>query len=176
MVVSIAAGQKVRTSDFLQLPQGIIARGVRTTNGTGTTTGSSSTAQGIMILSAALTAGRLYAIYTQPFNLFTATAPATQVSMQVEIHFTIDGTTPTGANTVLNAVNSGTMEGNGNFDQVSVGGFYVPSTALTFKAFLGYWRTVGAGATVQSAASATQPVTMLIEDLGVDPGNTATIL
>lgn len=151
-------------------PLGIIARIARTTNGAGTTNASSATAQGIIILSAALLTGRLYRVFTEEFSMFTATAPATQVSCQVEIHYTIDGSTPSGSNTVLNACNTGTMEGNGNADPVSVGGLYVPTSNITFKAFLGYWRTVGAGATIGSFGSATQPVVMAIEDMGVDPG------
>lgn len=154
------------------LPRGIIARVARTTNGAGSTTGTGGTAasQGLVTLSAAMIAGRLYRVFTESFNLFTSTAPSTQVSMQVELRYTTNGATPDGTATALNEINSGTMMGNGNFDQITIGGLYVPTANITFKAWLGYWRTLGSGATVQSAGNASQPVVLAIEDMGIDPG------
>lgn len=156
-------------------PLGVISRHSRTSNATGTTSASAATGQGIVTLSVSIVSGRLYWISTNKFNVFTSTAPGT-LSTQVELRYTIDGSTPTGSSSVLNEVNTGQMMGNGNFDPIAVDGLYVPTSNVTFRVSLWYWRTNGAGATMVAAGNASQPIVLTIEDKGIaptDPGSSA---
>lgn len=162
--MALTAGQKARPSSFVgsasPLPLGVVARGNRTTS-----TASLAAETGVLRVSATVYAGRLYRIATTPLFL-GGSAGATIAGI---LRYTTDGTNPTTSSTVLAAA-SGTPTSY-TAQAVPVVGWFTPAANQTLKVLLTCARTGGTG-NFNMSTSATYPsIDLVIEDCGVDPGD-----
>lgn len=171
MAFSLTAGQKVRPSNIrTSLPLGVIARGRRTTSSTGTTTTSQTSAQGVIRISAAVLAGRLYRVACGNFGTFASAAGRTGV----QLTYTTDGSTPAASSPVLHFTQQENPSA-GVVDDTSLEGLYVPGADLTLRVLLSLWRVAGSG-THQTYGASNWPLHLFVEDIGLDPGDTGTVL
>jgi len=166
------SGQKARASQMNDLidqdsvlPLGIIARGQRVTNSTGTTT-----EVGVLRLDdVPMYAGRTYKIWTSP--LWLDTSVANDVAA-VNLRHTTDGSTPSTSSTILTAAES--VLANIAFpNSVGMSIDYSPATDTLFSVLLTVSRASGTG-TILITGSATLPISVVIEDIGLDPTDTGT--
>ena len=149
---------------------GIIARHRRTTNGTGTTASTAATAQKYMEVTASLKTGRLYRVQVQDMGVFCSVASGAETNVQIT--FTTDGSVPAPSSSVLTTAQVQTLAGS-LVASVTIGGTFVPSGNVTFRALVSYFSSP-AGPTVNAFASGTWPAEICVEDLGVDPGSSGT--
>ena len=166
------SGQRLRAGDANDLidedsvlPRGIIARGNRVTNSTGTTT-----EVGVLRLDdIPMYAGRTYRIWTSPLWLDTSVANDV---VAVNLRYTTDGSTPSTSSTIMTAAEA--VLPNASFpNSVGISIDYSPSTDTLFSVLLTVTRASGTG-TVLITGSATNPIDVVIEDIGLDPTDTGT--
>jgi len=142
-----------------------MARGMRATDST-----ASAAAQGVLqVDDVLLTAGRLYRISTSNLLMTSSVAgdaPSARMSA------TYDGTVATTASTVIAICNGPAIpaSGTGNGVLGIICQFYVPAVNETLSVLLYTTRLTGTG-NVKLIAPATNPITILVEDLGVDTGD-----
>lgn len=161
-------------SDLAALPKGIVGRAKRTTAPTPAT--GTTLATGIIALTTAgtipVTAGRLYKISAPavaPFGNGTITAVCV---WQGHFTFTTDGTVPTKASAILLQANAEVVNGGFTTD-VPMVATYSPAVTGTLGIALCYFMAVaGGGSSVQLSGSASVPLEILVEDIGLDPGTT----
>ena len=160
------AGQKTRAS---QLTAGtVIARAQRLTSGTATTATTAATAQKLCELDASLVSGRLYRICVINFGIFSTAA----ANAQLQITYTVDGTTPAVTSTLLTTGQVTTPAGSIVISG-TLSGLYAPGSNLTIKTLVSYWCNTGA-TTVNIFGGTAWPFDMVIEDVGADPGVSGT--
>jgi len=166
------AGQKARASDMNDLidkdsvlPLGIIARGNRTTTSTTTTT-----EVGVLRLDdVPMYAGRTYKIWTSPLWLDTSVAADVAAAY---LRYTTDGSTPTTSSTIMDAAQAPLA--NASFQNtVTINVQYSPSVDTLFSVLLTVVRVNGTG-NISIISSATAPIDLVIEDIGLDPTDTGT--
>lgn len=141
---------------------GIVARGRRVTNSSTTTT-----EVGVLrIDDIPITGGRTYKISTSCISINT-TVNGDIVSANVR--YTTDGSTPT--------TSSAAIGGLGQYiPSAAIGlahpfiGYYFPTADETFSVLLSVARASGTGS-VSLAASAGQPIDLIVEDMGIDTGD-----
>ncbi|MBN9108551.1 MAG: hypothetical protein J0I34_07190 [Pseudonocardia sp.] len=147
---------------------GVIARGRRTTSSTTTTATSAGTAQKVLEASATLKTGRLYRI-TAP-NVGYHRTTAGRVGLQLT--YTTNNTTPGVTSTQLNWTQAQTYDAGDPVYGATLSATYTPASNQTLRVLLSVWSvTTGTSGTY---ADAGWPTEIVIEDLGVDPGNTGT--
>jgi hypothetical protein len=159
-------------TDLSAKPAGIVGRAKRVTNAavaSGTTL-----ATGVVALATAgnipVVAGRLYRVSAPAVSAFGNGSITGVCVWQGHFTMTTNGTTPTLASTVLFQANREVPNG-GAPNVVHMECTYVPATTGTLAVALCYFMAVaGGGTSVQVSGSATAPLEILIEDLGVDPG------
>jgi hypothetical protein len=151
----------------------IMARAERATVSTGTTTTTATSAQGVLrIDDITLRAGRLYRVAAPSLGLYSSTSGDVAVA---QLTRTTDGSTPTASSTRLT---HGRVEAFGTsvVHTCDLHAVYAPGGAdVTFSVLLSIYRQSGSG-TIQAYGAADWPILLLIEDLGVDPGDTGTDL
>jgi hypothetical protein len=149
----------------------VIARGTRSTAGTATTGSAQASAQKCMEVDATLISGHLYRVYTNEFQVFST---VTSDILDIFLTYSIDGTTP-----VVSGGTSSLMQETFRSVPSTVGaqpaaasicGFYVASSAVTFKVLLAYFRAAGTGSVNIGGGSVSRTVDMFIQDMGTDPG------
>lgn len=159
--------QQAATKNYVDT-HSFIKRNTRTTAATTTTATTSATAQKVMELDAPMVTGHLYQIYTSSLEPF-GTAAAT---IEIQLTYTVDGTTPAVTSTILNKADVQVISG-GIPGTVVLTGRYVAVGSGTLKVLLSYFCAVGA-TTVGLTAGATFPMDIYIQDCGTDPGSTGT--
>lgn len=143
---------------------GVIRRGLRTTNSTGTTT-----EVGVLRIDGIpVAAGRLYRVRTATSMIFSSTVA--NDLLEARLYYSLGGTAAIGVNQFgVLSIESRTAGGSQYTDAITA---FLPSPGTgTLSVLLSIARTAGTG-TVSIPASATYPVHMTVEDLGPDPGNT----
>ena len=166
------SGQKARAADVNDLidkdsvlPLGIRARGNRTTSSTTTTT-----EVGVLRLDDIPTyAGRTYKIWTTPLALDTTVANDVAAA---SVRYTTDGSTPTTSSTQLASSQSAlTNATSANTAPISVD--YSPSADGLLSVLLTVSRVSGTG-NISILATSTVPINLVVEDIGMDPGDSGT--
>lgn len=143
-------------------PRGLIADGVRTSSASTAT----ATERPVLEVSAAVVAGRVYRISAPSLGIFASAAGGYAVAM---LKHTVNGAQPgTTSPQLTQAVVDLRVAGVGY--SVGVFGLFFATATGTLRVLLSYL-TSGVTATMQGGA--TFPITLLVEDLGSDPGNTA---
>lgn len=164
------AGQKVRASELNDLidkdsplPLGILARGNRTTSSSTTTT-----EIGVLRLDdIPIYTGRTYRIWTSPLRMDTSVA--NDVARAI-IRITTDGSTPTtssaqicAAQTILPDIASG--------QSVEISMDYSPAADELLSVLLSVSRQSGTG-NISIVGGTGIPIDLMVEDIGLDPGDT----
>lgn len=168
------AGQRV-TADLLNqlddnevspLPQGVIARGNRTSNSTAT---SGTTEQGVLrVDSIPVYAGRLYRIWTGPI-IIDGSVANDAVRMVLRGDTTGSATT---SSTQL-AIAQGVVSNIALPETFEIDIPYVPVSDGTLSVLLSIVRQSGTGV-FQALGSSTIPINLVVSDQGLDPGDTGT--
>ena len=163
---------RVAESDTAFPHTGVLARGLRTTSSTGTTTEA-----GVLRLdNIPIFEGRLYRVSLATSTLFNSTIA--NDLLEGRFYYSITGTAVVGVNIFgVISIESRTASAAQYSDAVSA--FLpspVPATSdgsgrATLSVALAVARTVGTG-TVNMTSSATYPIHMIVEDIGPDPGDT----
>jgi len=144
---------------------GIIARHRRTTTSTTTTT-----EVGVVRLDdVPVIGGRLYHIYTSTIQLASS---VNNDGLAANLRFTADGSTPTTSSTVMTSFRDQQVNATTGFTGV-ISIIYAPASDLALSLLLTVARITGTG-NAQMSGSATFPVDLVIEDIGIDPGSTGT--
>lgn len=167
----VLAGQAVTAAQWNLDTLGgtVIARHRRTSN---SSTASSSTPVGILRLDdIPITAGRSYWVVTSSLVIHSSTANDV---VRVGAYYTTDGSTPTGASTLLGIVQE-TVDATANPPAQPLSVMYFPTVDEIFSVFLGVARQAGAG-NADVLGSTTFPIDLYIIDMGEDPGATGTNL
>lgn len=161
MVASFTAGQKLRVSDLLEFPLGIVARNRRTTT-ISTTANTTGTAQRALSTGGLVYSGRIYRVTFRG----APRCSAVDATAEVWLRYTTDGTEPTASSTGLaqHDVELGTVDVP---ESMNISVLYVPASDHTFTVTAAFHRAIGAG-TVTLDASSTNPTELIIEDLGED--------
>lgn len=160
MVASFTAGQKLRASDLLAFPLGVVARNRRTTT-ISTTASTTGTAQRALSTAAAVTSGRLYRV-----SIRTALrCSVVDVTAELWLRYTTNGTEPTASSTGLARIDVelGTVD---TPEAIYTEVLYAPGTSHTFTVTAAFHRAVGGAGTVTLEAMSTDPTELKIEDLG----------
>jgi hypothetical protein len=149
---------------------GVIARGLRTTSSTTTTT-----EVGVLRLdNIPVFPGRLYRVLLASSVLWNSTAANDLV--EGRLYWSLTGAAAIGTNQFgVLSIETRTAGGQQYTDAV---GAYLPSPATaagTMSVLFSIARTGGAG-TVGTVSTATYPVHMVVEDMGPDPGNTGILI
>lgn len=171
--VSVNSGETGTATAWNRDTKKIMARGRRTTNSTGS---ASLTLVPVHRLDdIALVQGHLYRVSTS-----TVTLDGTQAAdaIRVTITYTTDGTTPTISSPTLPGGLAEIVQANISFSEnVAISTTYTPAGASEQLSLLVcVSRATGSG-TVQILADGTNNILeLLVEDLGVDPGDTGTDL
>lgn len=141
---------------------GIVARGRRTTTSSGTTTEIAV----LRIDDIPIIGGRTYKISTSCMSM---QATVNNDIVSANIRYTTDGSTPTTSSTALGGLGV-------SIPNAAVGiahpfiGYYYPASDQTFSVLLSVARASGTGS-ASIGASATQPIDLIIEDMGIDTGD-----
>lgn len=156
--------------------RGVIARAIRTTAPANTGATASATAVRLLSLTAIpVIAGRSYKVTSPCLAMYCAGGGAGPTIAQAELKFTTDGSTPTAASPLLVA-DSLWVDNMGHSAALTLEANYVPTVTGTLGLVLDFYIPILGGATsVGIAASSWQPITIVVTDLGVDPGDTGTI-
>lgn len=160
------AGEPITADALNRATQRIVSRGARVTSVASTSN------TGIMrIDSAQLWGGFLYKVGVNSVPLDVSTNAETP---RLNIYYTIDGSTPTTASSQL-AMAQADVPDAAVGDSHGVWNFYTPVGDISFSALLTISRAVGAGTVTALAGSGTPgPIEFYIENMGTDPGDTAT--
>lgn len=164
---------KVQSGDLPGTRLGVIARGVRTTNSTGTTT-----EVGVLrIDDIPIFEGRLYRVALATSCIYGSTAA--NDLLEGRLYYSLTGAAAVGVNLFGTlSIESRTAGGAQYTDGTST---FLPSPVVTgagtgtLSVLFTVLRTAGAG-TVSIPASASYPVHMVVEDMGVDPGDTGVLI
>jgi len=144
---------------------GIIARHRRTTTSTTTTT-----EVGVVRLDdIPVLLGRLYHIYTSSIQLASS---VNNDGLAANLRHTTDGSTPSPSSTVLTSFRNQQVNATTGFTGV-ISVVFAPGSDLALSLLLCVARITGTG-NAQMSGSATFPIDLVIEDIGVDPGSTGT--
>lgn len=164
---------KVQSGDLPTTHLGVIGRGVRTTNSTGTTT-----EVGVLrIDDMPIFEGRLYRVALATSCLYSSTVA--NDLLEGRLYYSLTGAAVVGTNLfgtlsieTRTAAGAQYTDGTGAFlpSPVAVG-----AGAGTLSVLFSVLRTAGTG-TVSIMANATYPVHMVVEDMGVDPGDTGVLI
>lgn len=150
----------------------VIARGRRTTLSTATSATTSTTAQSVLrVSSVSLTSGRLYRVGIIDFGIAGSVAAA---MASFQLTYTTNNTNATVSSSIL-TLGSMNCAAATQFYSGIISAVYAPSSSITFSVLFSIWRNQGTG-TIQTYGDATWPLDLLIEDIGVDPGDTGTSL
>lgn len=160
---------EVLQDEFDAHARGIIAWGNRATGSSGATT---STGVGVLRLDdVPVIGGRAYKIWSNPMFMFS-TVSGDDIGLR--IRYTTDGTVPTTSSTLLpGAAMQTRIFSTSNGDALSVGLLYFPATDELLSVLLNVYRAGGTG-TVTVFASATFPMNLYIEDVGLAVADTGT--
>lgn len=148
-------------SRWAPLPGTMVARGNRTSSSTTTTT-----EVGVIRASIAVKSGQVYLIKTSPLKL-NSTVSADFVFAR--LRYTIDGSTPSTASTVLATVVGPTGTGQSVIPFVAK---YVPSSDVTLNALLTVGRWSGTGTVGLVVDSVVPDIDLMIHAAGTDPTDT----
>lgn len=163
--MAILAGQRLTGSGLAEALREDPVRGQRTTSSTTTTATASTSAQGIMRLQKAMTAGRRYRIAAPSIPAICSAA----ATLGFQITYTTNGTTPTASSTRLKFAYAECPSAS-TVETVHLEAFYTPASDLTFTALLSVWRVSGSG-NAGSYGASDCPLDFVIEDLGPDGGD-----
>ncbi len=171
--MSVNAGSKARASRYNTdiLPGTVIARGRRSTNSSAST--STTLVPVLRLDDIPITAGRLYRISTAPLGMDSTVAADT---IRAAITYTTDASTPTISSTILpgGLVQTGQASAaNGEYPVINT--TYAPAGDETLSLLLSVARQAGAGS-VLLLGDTINIIEVLVEDIGVDPGDTGTDL
>lgn len=168
MVASFTAGQKLRASDLLAFPLGLVARNQRTTT-IATTASTAGTAQRILSTGGPVVSGRIYRVSFRG----APRCSAVDATAELWLRYTTNGTEPTASSTGLAQcdVELGTADVP---ETVFLSKLYVPGSDHTFTVTAAFHRAVGSG-TVTMDTSSTNPTEIVIEDLGESVSISGTI-
>lgn len=164
---------KVQAGDLPTTRLGVIARGIRTTNSTGTTT-----EVGVLrIDDIPVFEGRLYRVALATSCIYGSTAA--NDLLEGRLYYSLTGAAVVGTNMFGTlSIETRTAGGAQYSDGTTT---FLPSPVATgagtgtLSVLFSVLRTVGAG-TVSIPANTTYPVHMIVEDLGVDPGDTGVLI
>jgi hypothetical protein len=144
---------------------GIIKRHRRTTTSTTTTT----EVGVIRFDDVPVVGGRLYHIYTSTLQLASS---VNNDGLAANLRYTEDGSTPSTSSTVMTSFRDQQVNATTGFTgMISV--MYAPASDLELSLLLTVARITGTG-NAQMSGSATFPIDLVIEDIGIDPGSTGT--
>ena len=168
------SGQRARAADMNDLidkdsvlPLGIIARGNRVTSSSTTTT----EVAVLRLDDIPVYAGRTYRIWTTPLRLDTSVANDVA---RVNLRHTTDGSTPDTSSTLLTNSQS-TLTDATNANSASIEIDYSPAADQLLSVVLTVSRQSGTG-NISIVAASTVPINLVVEDIGLDPGDTGTDL
>jgi hypothetical protein len=169
--VSVTSGETGTAAKWNRDTKGIIARGRRVTDSTGS---ASTTFVPVLRLDdIPLTAGRCYRISTAPLGVDGNNA---NDIIRVTITYTTDGSTPTISSTTLPGGRAQALQANiSNGEYLYISTTYTPASDETLSLLLCVSRQSGAGTVVINGDSV-NTIEMVVEDIGVDPGDTGTDL
>lgn len=164
------AGQKLRASELNDLidkdsvlPLGVIARGNRITSSTTTTT-----EIGVLRLdNVPVYAGRTYRIYTSALRLDTSVANDV---VRANLRITTDGSAATTSSTLLSLSQVRAEDVTDQYTAPIVIDYSPPNDGL-LSILLTVSRSSGTG-NVSIIATGTAPCNLVVEDIGLDPGDT----
>ena len=158
---------RASVSDVATSRLGAIARGLRITSSSGTTT-----EIGVLrIDNIPVFEGRLYRVWLATSTLFGSTAANDLVEGRFYYGFGVTATAAVIGTNHFGVLSIETRTAGGAQYSDAVGAFLPsPGTGILSVLFT-ILRTAGAG-TVSIPASATYPIHMVVEDMGPDPGNT----
>lgn len=170
MTTTYFAAQKLRAEELADLvdedsplPLGILARGNRNTSSTTTTT-----EQGVLRLDdIPVYAGRTYRVWTSP--LFLDTSVANDV-IRALVRYTTDGSTPTTSSSVLSFVQARAEDVTDQY-AIPFTCDYSPSADQLLSVLLTVARRSGTG-NVSIIGATSGPINLVVEDIGMDPGDT----
>jgi hypothetical protein len=147
---------------------GIIARGKRTTAPAAAGTGANSPANAVKIteLDVPVVAGRIYKVVAPDVGVYSAAAG----SVQLQITYTTDGSTPLPSSAVL-TTNQKETPASSVVVTATIEGTYVAGATGTLKVLLSYYSSGSQTYNVYAAAS--WPCEFWVEDMGADPGTGA---
>lgn len=156
--------------------RGVIARAYRDTAPANTGATSRATAVRLLSLTAVpVIAGRSYKVTAPCLAMYCAGGGAGPTIAEAELKYTTDGSTPTAASPLLVA-DSLWVDNMGHSAALTLESNYVPTVTGTLGLVLDFYIPILGGATsVGIHASSWQPITIVVTDLGVDPGDTGTI-
>jgi hypothetical protein len=147
---------------------GVLKRGNRTSSSSTTTT----TEIGVLRVDAiSISPGRLYRISTSPLIFNSSVA---NDLIQAGLRYTTSGTAGTGS-TQLTALVDTSYTGSGSQRTKSMVAYLVPAAAAVLSVLLTVVRGGGTGSVSLNATTA-YPMDLVVEDMGLDPGNTGTSL
>lgn len=149
------------------LPQGVIARGRRTTS-TGNVTTTETGA--LRVDNIPVYAGRLYKISTSNMNMDTS---VDNDAARAAIRYSTSGnatTSSTLGNYLRNTIDSASQSNVHNLVM-----FYAPAADATLSILLTLLRQSGTG-NIIFFCSGTDILDLVVEDLGLDPGDTGTVI
>lgn len=173
---AVTAGTNVvGTSDVkvgsTSLPRGLVAWCYRNSSTPINNATAAASACETMLLSCSMTAGRRYRIECPAIIGSSQTAG---VNMIVQLTYTTDGSTPHANSTRLVFTESYMGTAFYNYGLGSLAADYTPSGNITFKALLSYYTVPQAYSAIVASSDAIQ--SLVISDLGVDPGASGTNL
>ncbi|HEY0696520.1 MAG TPA: hypothetical protein VGD43_01780 [Micromonospora sp.] len=168
MAITWASGMRMTPARLNAMPKGIIARGHRTSSSTATTS-----SVGVLRLDdVPVKSGRSYRVFTSGLT-FVGTSGDTA---RARITHTTDGSTPTTASTQLGAGCRNRIAGTTGPEApilIASETYHATADGL-LSVLLVVTRSAGTGGSVSLFGSSTEPIELLIEDLGTDPGDTGT--
>jgi hypothetical protein len=153
-------------NDVSPLPQGVIARGNRTSNSTAT---SGTTEQGVLrVDSIPVYAGRLYRIWTGPIIIDGSVA---NDAVRMVVRASTSGSATT-ASTQL-AIAQGVVSNIALPECFEIDIPYAPASDGTLSVLMSIVRQSGTGV-FQALGASTIPINLVVSDEGLDPGDTGT--
>ncbi len=160
----------------LTLPgAGVVARARRITAAalaSGTTLASSSAIASLANIP--VTAGRLYRVYTSSLLVYSNGATTMAVA-QAAVTYTTDGTAPSASSALLKQDDVQVGIG-GSPATLAISVSYAPTVTGLLGLLLSYFMPVtGGGTSVGISGTATAPIELVVEDIGVDPGATGNV-
>lgn len=154
--------------DLAVARMGVLATGLRTTNSSTTTT-----EVGVLRLdNIPLFAGRFIRVSTGSSLIFNSTVANDLI--EARLYLSVTGVAVVGG-TQFSALSIQSRTAGGAQYTDGVSGFIVSSARQTLSVLLSVARTAGTG-TVGIVASNTYPTWLVVEDLGVNPGNTGVLI
>lgn len=166
-VTALSAASSSQASQITALQNSraqIIARGRRTTN----QTSNSATEQGLIRLDdIPIVVGRGYRIHTSTINMSPSVAGLTA---EARIRITTDGSTPTSASTQVGSALIEAVATSVPRNASPIVTEYYPAGGDTFLSVFFGWVLVGGVGTVTCVGSTTDPISIYVEDMGVDVG------